>query len=120
MLIPTPVPPIRHCRGGVAGEEAGVAAGGVDAAGAGLHLTGTRGGKTTNQIFEGGGKDMWPWYRCWHPWGWAWHGHWPAAAYAWPWAPIPKEQEIAMLEDQARMLESELASIRSRLEELKK
>jgi hypothetical protein len=33
---------------GVAGEEAGGAAGDVGAAGAGLHLTGTRGGKTTN------------------------------------------------------------------------
>jgi len=33
---------------------------------------------------------------------------------------MTKEQETAMLEDQARMLESELGSIRSRLEELKK
>jgi hypothetical protein len=34
--------------GGVAGEVAGVEAGVVGAAGAGLHLTGTRGGRTTN------------------------------------------------------------------------
>jgi len=33
---------------------------------------------------------------------------------------IRKEQEIAVLEEQARMLESKLAGIRSRLEELKK
>jgi len=40
--------------------------------------------------------------------------------YAWGWAPIPKEDEIAMLEEQARILERELESIRKRLEELKK
>jgi len=33
---------------GVAGEEAGVAVGVVGAAGAGSHLTGTRGGRTTD------------------------------------------------------------------------
>jgi hypothetical protein len=33
---------------------------------------------------------------------------------------MPKEQEITMLEDQARMLENDLAGIRKRLEELKK
>jgi len=60
---------------------------------------------------------MWPWYGYWRPWGWP--GYW-AASYAWPWAPIPKEQEIAMLEEQSRMLEAELAGIKSRLEELKK
>ena len=48
MLILTPVLPIRCGHGGVAGEEAGVAVGVVGAAGAGLHLTGTRGGRTTN------------------------------------------------------------------------
>ena len=48
MPILTPVPPIRYGRGGVAGEEAGVAVGVVGAAGAGSHLTGTRGGRTTD------------------------------------------------------------------------
>ena len=48
MLIPTLVSPILLGQGGVAGEEAGVAAGVVVAAGAGLHLTGTRGGRTTD------------------------------------------------------------------------
>jgi predicted nucleic acid-binding Zn-ribbon protein len=33
---------------------------------------------------------------------------------------MPKEQEIAMLEDQARALERDLDNIRKRLEELKK
>ena len=46
MLTLTPAPLIRYGRGGVAGEEAGVAVGGVGLAGAGLHLTGTRGGRT--------------------------------------------------------------------------
>jgi len=63
---------------------------------------------------------VWPRYRYWHPWRWGWPGYWGVTPYAWPWAAIPKEQEIAMLEDQARMLESELDGIRSRLEELKK
>ena len=48
MSIPMLLPPIRLGHGGVAGEEAGVAAGVVVAAGAGLHLTGTRGSRTTN------------------------------------------------------------------------
>jgi hypothetical protein len=33
---------------------------------------------------------------------------------------LPKEQEIAMLEDQARSLERDLGTIRGRLEELRK
>jgi hypothetical protein len=37
-----------------------------------------------------------------------------------PWGPLPKEQEIAMLEDQAKALEMELEGIRRRLEELRK
>jgi len=40
--------------------------------------------------------------------------------YTWPWAPLPKDQEIAMLEEQARILEAELDGIKKRLEELKK
>ena len=52
MLTLMLVSPIQLGHVGVAGEEAGVAAGAVGAAGAGLHLTGTRGGKTTKQIFE--------------------------------------------------------------------
>jgi hypothetical protein len=51
MLTLMLVSPIPRGHGGVAGEEAGVAAGAVGAAGAGLHLTGTHGGKTTEQIF---------------------------------------------------------------------
>jgi hypothetical protein len=41
-------------------------------------------------------------------------------SFGWPWASLPKEDEIAMLEEQARILERELDSIRKRLEELKK
>ena len=63
---------------------------------------------------------MWPWYGYWRPWGWGWHRRWWMPPYAWGWAPIPKEDEIAMLEEQARILERELESIRKRLEELKK
>ena len=63
---------------------------------------------------------MWPWYKYWHPWGWGWHRHWWIPPYAWTWASIPKEDEIAMLEDEARVLERALERIRKRLEELKK
>jgi len=42
------------------------------------------------------------------------------APYVSPWAPMPKEQEIAMLEDEARWLETELDSIRKRIEQLQK
>ena len=48
MPILTLAPPIRCGRGGVAGEEAGGVAEAAGLAGAGLHLTGTRGGRTTN------------------------------------------------------------------------
>jgi len=61
---------------------------------------------------------MWPGYGYWNP--WRWPGYWGAAPYAWSWAPIPKEQEIAMLEEQAQMLENESGRIKKRLEELKK
>jgi hypothetical protein len=63
---------------------------------------------------------MWPWYGYWCPWGWWWPGYWGAIPYGWPWAPMPKKQEIAMLEDEARWLERDLDSIRKRLEELRK
>ena len=48
MLTLTLVLSIQRGHGGVVGEVAGVAAGVVGAAGAGLHPTGTRGGRTTN------------------------------------------------------------------------
>jgi len=44
MATLTPVSPMQHGHG-VAGEQAGVVVGVVGAAGAGLHLTGTRGSK---------------------------------------------------------------------------
>jgi len=37
-----------------------------------------------------------------------------------PYTGLPKEQEIAMLEDQRKMTEEELKQIKKRLEELKK
>lgn len=61
---------------------------------------------------------MWPWYGYGYPWGWP--TYWGGFPYGWPWAVMPKEQEIAMLEERAKMLEAELDSINKRLEELKK
>jgi len=63
---------------------------------------------------------MWPWYRYWHPWVLRWSRPWWGLPYPWPWVSIPKEQEIAMLEEQSRILEHELGSIKKRLENLKK
>ena len=51
MLILTVALPIQGGHGGVAGEEAGVVAGGAGAAGAGLHPIGTPGGKTIKLLF---------------------------------------------------------------------
>ena len=65
---------------------------------------------------------MWPSYGYWRPWWGAWPGHWGSIPYGWPWAsaPLPKEQEIAMIEDQAEILEVMLDSVKKRLEALKK
>jgi hypothetical protein len=52
--------------------------------------------------------------------GLGWHRWWCIPPYIWPWPSIPKEDEIAVLEDHARVLERELDSIRKILEELKK
>ena len=67
--------------------------------------------------------------------GWAyvhpWHHHcyggpapyydWPVAApYRAPWGPVSKDQEVAMLEDEAWALEEALSQIKRRLEEIKK
>jgi len=68
---------------------------------------------------------MWPWFGCWHP--WAWHGYrmpygypYGGYGYGYPWGAVPKEEEIAMLEEQERRLTSELDGVRKRLEELRK
>jgi len=105
-----------RCGLGGAGVELGVAA----AAGAGWCPIGTLGGKRVSQIFLQEVSEMWPWYGYWHPWGWRWLGYWGATPYDWPWGPIPKEQEIAILEDEARWLERDLDRIKKRLEELRK
>jgi len=55
--------------------------------------------------YAGGGWPWTPWYAPWTP-------------YA-PWGVMPKEQEIAMLEDEARALERDLEGIRRRLTELR-
>jgi hypothetical protein len=83
-------------------------------------VAGILGGKPAElkQIFLGGDKMM-PWYPYWNPWGYGYPGY-GMPPYGYPGAPMPKEQEIAMLEEQARALESELASVRGRLEELRK
>jgi hypothetical protein len=63
---------------------------------------------------------MWHWHGYCHPWGWGLPGHWCAPPPGWPWvAPISKEQEMAILEEQAKILENELDSIKKRLEEIK-
>ena len=61
------------------------------------------------------------WWRCrWFPWlpRWWWTGIYGPIT---PWMlPMSREDEIAMLQEEARMLEQELDAIRKRLEELRK
>ena len=69
------------------------------------------------------GDKMWHRFGCWHP--WAWPGYrmpygYPYGGYGYPWGAIPKEEEIAMLEEQERYLTSELDGVTKRLEELRK
>jgi len=40
--------------------------------------------------------------------------------YGYPWGAMPKDEELAMLEEQERCLASELDGVRKRLEELRK
>lgn len=58
----------------------------------------------------------WPymayWMRHWHP----WYG----MPYSYPFPPFTKEDEERFLQDQAKILEDELAQIKKRIEELKK
>jgi len=66
------------------------------------------------------GYPYWLWWRCrWFPWlpRWWWTGIYGPIT---PYTGLPKEQEIAMLEDQKKMMEEELKQIKKRLEELKK
>ena len=67
----------------------------------------------------------WFWRCRWFPWlpRWWWTGiYGPMTPYTIspPYAPLPKEQETAVLEDQKKLLEETLNRINSRLEELKK
>jgi hypothetical protein len=90
----------------------------VASAGGCVYPITTPGGKSKIVFFREV-RDMWP-YGYWYPWRRGWHRYWWIPHYAWPWMPIPKEDEIAMLEEQARIFERELENIKKRLEELKK
>jgi len=48
------------------------------------------------------------------------YGHPYAGSYGYPWGAMPKEEELRMLEEQARAMESDLNAIGKRLEELRK
>lgn len=66
---------------------------------------------------------MWPWSRFRHPWGWPGYGvpyGYPYGGYGHPWGPMPKEEEIAILEEQERCLTTELDEVKKRLETLRK
>ena len=65
------------------------------------------------------GYPYWNWRGCrWFPWllRWWWSGIYGSVA---PYVPLPRDQEISVLEDQARLFEESLERIRKRLEELK-
>jgi len=66
---------------------------------------------------------MWPWFGFCHPWGlprYRMPYGYPYGGYGYPWGAMPKEEEIAMLEEQEKYLSSELDGVRKRLEELRK
>ena len=115
-----PASPTRHRRGdglalaGDSGDEPEA----VASAGAGSHPTATAGDR--NQINYQEVTDVWPQYRCWQPLGWGWHKHGWSPPYAWQWWPPSREEETAMLEEQAKALERGLQSISKRIEELTK
>ena len=68
---------------------------------------------------------MWPywaqWLRYWYPWSWYGVPYYGYTGYGLPYAPpMTKEQETAMLQDQAKALQQELDRINARLKELQK
>jgi hypothetical protein len=67
---------------------------------------------------------MWPRFGYWHPWARQYrvpYGY-PYVGYGcgYPWGVMPKEEEIAMLEEQERWLADELDGVRRKLGELRK
>jgi len=67
----------------------------------------------------------WFWRCGWFPWlpRWWWTGrYWPLTPYMFlpAYVGLPKEQEIAILEEQRRFLEEMLSQINKRLEELRR
>ena len=66
---------------------------------------------------------MWPYWAqglmSWYPWSWYGLPYYGYTGYGLPYAPpMTKEQEIAMLQDQAKALQQELDRINARLKEL--
>jgi hypothetical protein len=75
----------------------------------------------------GMGRQGWAYVNPWHH-HWCHHWYGGLAPYEWPaagphrafWRTVSKDEEIAMLEDEARALEQEIGQVRKRLEEIKK
>lgn len=66
---------------------------------------------------------MWPYMAQWMQYAYPGYGGYPpyyGYGFPYPSTQLPKEQELGMLEDQAKALEEELAKIRSRIDELQK
>jgi len=61
---------------------------------------------------------LWPWFAQWF--SYYWYPWWYRMPYWFPYSPLTKEQEISMLEDQARILQGQLDQINARLKELQK
>lgn len=69
---------------------------------------------------------MWPYMAQWLQYGYPYYGYsygtpfYGYPGYIAPYPSMPKEQEISMLQDQAKAMEDELNRIRLRIEELQK
>ncbi len=112
--------PTQCGRGLVVGGEAEAEAEVADLAGDGLCPTGMPGGKTRKYNLVRRLNNMWHWHGYCYPHRRGFPGHWCVPPFAWPLAaPISKDQEMAILEEQAKTLKNELDSIKKRLEEIK-
>ena len=103
-------------KGGEAGNNRDVA-GGAGSAGTEPGGTGNHCGNNEMKLCKEV-RCMWSHHGYCRPWGW--HHHWWPAPFAYYWPTMTRNDEALTLQREARILEDQLHSVKSRLEELKK